>query len=154
MQRALVLISITLASAPAAAQEFAPAQADGLNLGAGGGTLSDPVLERIFEPGLSRLTPNGEDGGLVGSTLDTLDALLTKLGIDRDELAEALAEVEVSGAEENWRDESSGEIGLSFGITDRLSVGPSFGLRHEEENLAGPDDEWSQQLKLGARFSF
>jgi len=122
-----------------------------MDLGGGGGG-GDPVLQRLFE-GAPRLGPATGEAGLVGSTLGTIDTLLDKLGIDRDELTDALSEVEISGAEENWRDESSGEVGLSFGITERFSVGPSFGLRYEEENLAGPED-WSQQLKLGARFSF
>lgn len=93
-------------------------------------------------------------GGLVGTTLGILDHVLDKLGIDRDDLIEGLSEVELSGAGDNWREENSGEVGLSFGITEHFSIGPSFGLRYEEENLAGPREEWSQQLKLGARYNF
>ena len=97
--------------------------------------------------------PSSEPG-LVGSTLTVVDDVLAKLGIDQDELIEALSEVELTGAGDNWREESSGEVGLSFDVTDRFAIGPSFGLRYEEENLAGPREPWSQHLKLGARYSF
>jgi hypothetical protein len=93
------------------------------------------------------------DGPIAGA-LAAFDTVLEKLGFSKDDLAEMLSDVEISGFDDNWREERSGELGLSFGVGDRLEVGPSIGLTHEEENLNGVDEEWSQQVKVGARLRF
>jgi hypothetical protein len=141
MTRSSALLIGVLLSGPAFAEE----PADPLDLSPQGAFQDDPVLERVFVP---RGLAHTDDGGSM------LDSILTGLGIDKERLVEALSEVEMSGAGDNWRDEQSGEVGLSFDLTDKLSIGPSLGLRWEQEHSGAFREEWSHQLKLGARYTF
>lgn len=143
----IFILTGLLVAAPAWADAGPEASAP-IDLGAGRTLADDPVLERLFPA--SRLRPGfarEKDGGFV-------DDVLERLGVDKERLLEALSEVDVGGAIDNWRDEQSGEVGLSFGLTDQLTVGPSLGLRWAQEHTGAYRDEWSHQLKLGARYAF
>jgi hypothetical protein len=154
MKSAFPLFAMLMVAGAASAADSAKGPPPGsLDLAAEHGGERDEVLDRLFRND-TPATSGSLGGGLIGSTLGVVDGLLAKLGIDPDELADALSQAELSEPAENWREESSGEVGVSFGLAEGLSVGPSFGLTYEEENLAGQREPWSQQLKLGARYNF
>lgn len=142
MLRTTVPLVGLLLAGPALAED--PAR-DPLDLSTAPVVADDAVLSRVFPP---RPAPEVRPAGTF------MDGVLERLGIDKDRLVEALSEVELTGAEDNWRDEQSGEVGLSFDITDKLSVGPSLGLSWEQEHSGSFREEWSHQLKLGLRYHF
>ena len=157
MPRLFIIAASLLLSVPAAAQESSPlagTQGHGPLVmtpeagNDGGGT----TVRRLF--GGSPAPAEDDPDGFVDSTLAAVERVLEKLGVSEEDLANALSSVHIEDAADNWREESSGELSLSFDVNERLSIGPSFGLRHEEENLGGVEEPWSQQVKFGARFNF
>ena len=156
MLRNLIFTAV-LVSLPAAAQETiqssdVPAGRSLDLFPGGGGGRDQPLFGRLF--GGAPAPDEDEPDGLIGSTFAALERVLEKLGVTEDDLASALSDVHIEDAGDNWREENSGELSLSFDVNRRLSVGPSFGLHYEEENLGGPEDPWSQLVKFGAKLNF
>lgn len=156
MPRLLIIAVAMLTSVPVAAQESSSLSSgqsrSPVEVSKAPGERSVDQLERLFgdEP-----APVDDDAdGLLGSTFAAVERVLEKLGVSEEDLANALSGVHIEDAGDNWREESSGEVSLSFDVNERLSVGPSFGLRHEEENLGGVEEPWSQEVRFGARLNF
>lgn len=155
MRQSLLIVTMLVAGAGMAVAEPVPSGRLEVPLDLSSSALRGmPVGVGSFDSTESAPIEEVQPGGPIASALAAVDSVLEKLGLSKDDLAQMLSDVEISGFDDNWREESSGELGLSFGVGDRLEVGPSFGLTHEEENLNGLDETWSQQVKVGARLRF